>query len=135
MNNEEQIDKIKGSLFGLVWGDVLGCPVETWKDYQIKDVYGKYSGLPESFDFEKMGKVNEKFVNRVRPLGLHSDDGQQALALLNVCLSNGIFIHEKWSRMLVNGIDKQAWRGTGQYFDNAVKKLKMGVRFEMSGSH
>ncbi|MNV11772.1 ADP-ribosylglycohydrolase [compost metagenome] len=130
----EQSDRIKGSLFGLLWGDVLGCPVETWKDFQIKNVYGKYSDLPTSFPFDKMEKVDEKFLKRARPLGLYSDDGQQALALLNICCNDKGWKKESWSSMLKDGAESEIWRGTGRFFNDAVRRLSTGVREEKSGS-
>ncbi|NEO91168.1 MAG: hypothetical protein F6K56_13345 [Moorea sp. SIO3G5] len=33
-------EKIKGSLLGLAWGDILGCPVEGWRGHEIQTIYG-----------------------------------------------------------------------------------------------
>jgi ADP-ribosyl-[dinitrogen reductase] hydrolase len=126
-------DKIKGSLLGKAWGDVLGCPIETWRDNQIREVYGSYSDLPQEYPFEKISKYG-KSLSRLRPIGLHSDDTQQAMALVNICLSNGGWSIEKWAKYLVLGMDSGSWRGFGQFFSNAVHNLKKKVVPQKSGS-
>jgi ADP-ribosyl-[dinitrogen reductase] hydrolase len=73
-------DRKKGCLLGLAWGDVLGCPVEGWRDREISSVYGTYPGLPDAYPFEVIAAMGPRKVKRLRPLGLHSDDTQQALA-------------------------------------------------------
>ena len=64
-------DRIAGSLHGLLVGDALGCPVEGWTPEQIRTQYGRLDDM-----IEGVGR-------RWRPRGLHSDDGQQALAVLD----------------------------------------------------
>lgn len=127
-------NKIKGSLYGLIWGDALGCPVETWKENEIKNVYGEYNDLPKSYPIQKIGVVNDKYIKRLRPIGLHSDDGQQAMALINICLVNNGWNKTAWANMLKDGMKRGAWRGTGRYFDDAVKKLSQGIMPERAGS-
>jgi ADP-ribosyl-[dinitrogen reductase] hydrolase len=129
MSSSEQI---KGVLWGLVWGDVLGCPVETYRPQEIQDIYGVYAGLPVAYPVDRIKE--EKKVKRLRPIGLYSDDGQQAMALLQVCLSENGWTPLKWKNMLVQGGKQKAWRGTGRYFELAVKKLAQGVSHENSGS-
>lgn len=64
-------DRIAGSLHGLLVGDALGGPVEGWTPDQIEAEYGRLEEMVEGTG------------RNWRPLGLHSDDGQQALAVLD----------------------------------------------------
>lgn len=124
------IHRRQGALFGLVWGDVLGCPVEGWRSHEIENVYGKYTELPTAYPLEKISAKRRK---KLRPLGLHSDDTQQALALLLLLLS-GPWAPVRWKQYLVRGLDAKAWRGTGRNFDAAVYQLRKGVDWKRSGS-
>jgi len=67
-------------------------------------------------------------------LGLHSDDTQQALALIRTCLAPGGWQMRAWADLLVRGEKKRAWRGTGRFFRAAVKALAQGVSPLASGS-
>ena len=73
-NNQKVRDKIAGSLYGLLTGDAFGCPVEGWPPSKIQAVYGT---------LEEMVEATERW----RPAGLHSDDGQQAMALCDAVLA------------------------------------------------
>ena len=106
-----QPDRIRGALLGLAWGDVLGCPVEGWDARHIRRVYGVYADLPLAYSRQQLAGASAKALRRLRPLGLHSDDTQQALALLNVCLSPGGWSAAKWAACLVEGMRAGAWRG------------------------
>lgn len=124
-------DRIKGSLLALAWGDILGCPVETWKKHEIQSVYHTYSDLPKEYPVDK---IPPQKIRRLRPLGLYSDDTQQAMALINVCLNHRGWDKVAWKQMLVQGMSQQAWRGVGRNFVNAVQRMKKGVKIEESGS-
>lgn len=130
----EKEKRIQGSLYGLVYGDVLGCPIETWKKWEIEKVFGHYNDLPASYPIATIEKEFPQKVRRLRPLGLHSDDGQQAMALLSICLSKKGWNLLDWKTLLVNGMDKGVWRGFGANFKEAVSKMKRGVRPELAGS-
>ncbi len=64
-------DRVAGSLHGLLVGDALGCPVEGWTQAQIVEEFGSVTAMTEVPGA------------RWRPRGLHSDDGQQALAVVD----------------------------------------------------
>lgn len=128
-------NQIKGSLYGLIWGDVLGCPVETWKEQEIIAVYGAYKALPTSYPLDKIKQSDKTRVKRLRPIGLYSDDGQQALALINTCLQPKGYHSMNWRNLLVNGMEKGAWRGIGGFFTKAVNRMQKGVRTDQAGSH
>ncbi|MGB3693032.1 MAG: ADP-ribosylglycohydrolase family protein [Spirulinaceae cyanobacterium] len=129
-----QEQRIKGSLLGLAWGDILGCPVEGWRDWEIETVYGQYQELPQEYPLEQINKLNSNKLKRLRPLGLHSDDTQQALALINLCLEEGKWSKAAWADILVKGMARGTWRGYGRNFSGAVNRLKKGNLPEHSGS-
>jgi ADP-ribosyl-[dinitrogen reductase] hydrolase len=108
--SETSSDQIKGTLLGLAWGDVFGCPVETWSEQNIAQVYGRYDHLPTAYPLAKIASLGAKTVQRLRPLGLHSDDTQQALALINVGLQSS-WSPQVWARWLTEGWKRRAWRG------------------------
>lgn len=122
-----------GCLLGLAWGDALGCPVEFWDTDDVVRVFGHYAGLPEDYPFERL-PLDKTLWAHLRPLGLHSDDTQQALALIRSCLAPGGWQTQAWADLLVRGERERAWRGTGRFFRAAVKALAQGVSPLSSGS-
>jgi len=119
-------DRARGSLLGCAWGDVLGLPVESWKPADIEQVYGEYRALPTRYPLDAVAALSRRKVQRLRPLGLHSDDTQQALALLSVCMEPGGFTPGRWGEVLVRGMWRRAWRGYGRNFKGAVARLRAG---------
>lgn len=115
--------RVRGTLLGLAWGDVFGCPVEYWTPGQIAGVYGRYEQLPESYPLER---IATDLRGHLRPLGLHSDDTQQALALMHTCLRPEGWHVLPWAGLLVEGERRKAWRGTGRNFRAAVRQMKEG---------
>ncbi|MCX6031786.1 MAG: ADP-ribosylglycohydrolase family protein [Chloroflexi bacterium] len=128
-----QPERIRGALLGLAWGDVLGCPVEGWDARHIRAVYGAYKDLPAAAPAQP-GREGRSRPSRARPLGLHSDDTQQALALLNVCLAPGGWTAEQWAECLVQGLAAGAWRGYGRNFSAAVARLAHGAAPQRAGN-
>ena len=125
-------ERKRGSLLGLAWGDVLGCPVEYWGKSLIAQVYGCYEGLPAAYPLDAIPK--EDFIwGHLRPLGLHSDDTQQALTLLQACLHPDGFRIERWAEYLLLGQHERAWRGTGRNFRGALANLSRGIPPLQSG--
>ncbi len=126
-------ERVQGSLWGLAWGDALGCPVETWRASFIRQVFGDYVELPSELPLQALAG-DKKRLERLRPLGLHSDDTQQALALVACALEPGGWTRESWARWLVEGMRRKAWRGYGRNFQVAVSQLAKGGAPEHSGS-
>ncbi|WP_169713668.1 ADP-ribosylglycohydrolase family protein [Paludifilum halophilum] len=124
-------DRKKGALLGLAWGDVLGCPVETWRKHEIRSVYGLFTDLPDTYP---LSVIPERKKRKLRPPGLHSDDTQQALALLQVCLSHRGWNRLAWKEMLVQGWKREAWRGVGRNFVRAVQQMAKGRKVKVAGS-
>lgn len=125
-------DRARGSLLGLAWGDVLGCPIEGWRKEDIERVYGAYTTLPEEYPLDRIQPARE-VRRRLRPLGIHSDDTQQALALIAVCLG-GPWSPARWAEWLVVSMQRGALRGYGRNFQQAVHKLGRGSPPEHAGS-
>ncbi len=125
-------DRARGTLLGLAWGDVLGCPIEGWRKDDIERVYGAYTSLPEEYPLDRIQPTRE-VRRRLRPLGIHSDDTQQALALIAVCLG-GPWSPARWAEWLVVAMQRGALRGYGRNFQQAVHKLARGSPPEHAGS-
>jgi ADP-ribosylglycohydrolase len=125
--------RLRGSLLGLAWGDALGCPVEFWDTAEVRQVYGHYADLPMAIPFARL-PAREEIWAHLRPLGLHSDDTQQALALIQTCLASAGWQMDAWAELLVRGDSQCAWRGTGRFFRQAVAALKAGALPLQSGS-
>lgn len=115
----------RATLLGLAWGDVLGCPVEYWPKPLIAEVYGRYQTLPERYPLERI-PADPYIRQHLRPLGLHSDDTQQAIVLLHSCLQDGGWQVGRWAEQLLQGRRRKAWRGTGRNFRSAVAKIAEG---------
>lgn len=126
-------DRARGALLGLAWGDVLGCPVEGWRAVDIARHFSAYETLPEAYP-PSIVDLSPRRRRRLRPLGLHSDDTQQTLALLAVILDADGWSAAGWADRLVAGADADAWRGTGPNFDAAVAALRKGDPPQRSGS-
>lgn len=124
-------NKMKGTLLGLAYGDILGCPIETYRDTEIKNLYGGYLDLPKEYPLAKI--TNEKRRKKLRPIGLYSDDTQQAMALINLIINKG-FTASAWGQLLVKGNKANAWRDYGRNFIEAIQKLSKGVAFHSAGS-
>jgi ADP-ribosyl-[dinitrogen reductase] hydrolase len=125
-------DRARGTLLGLAWGDVLGCPIEGWRKDDIDRVYGAYTSLPVDYPLDRIQPARE-VRRRLRPLGIHSDDTQQALALIAVCLG-GPWSPARWAEWLVVAMQRGALRGYGRNFQQAVHKLARGAPPEHAGS-
>ncbi|MDP3236063.1 MAG: ADP-ribosylglycohydrolase family protein [Myxococcales bacterium] len=122
-------ERARGCLWGLAWGDVFGAPIEGWPAEEISAAFGAYETLPTSY-----AQVKASRRRRIRPPGLHTDDTQQAVTLLAVCLSERGFSPEAWGKALVRGRELKSWRGTGRQFENAVTRLEDGGPPRSTGS-
>src|SRR3954467_11772730 len=125
-------ERARGSLLGLAWGDVLGSPVEGWRRTEIERGYGVYNDLPDEYPLDLIPSRDAR--RRLRPLGMHSDDTQQALALINVCLTVRPWSLGLWGQWLVVAMQRGSFRGYGRNFQEAIHKLSRGSPPEHSGS-
>lgn len=126
-------DRARGAVLGQAWGDALGCPVEGWHADEIARHFGDYATLPAAYP-DSVGELDARRQRRLRPLGLYSDDTQQALALLGVILDEAGWSPEAWAAWLIAGDEANAWRGTGRNFAAAVAALSRDTPPQSSGS-
>lgn len=122
-------DRKRGTLWGLAWGDAFGAPIESWPADEIATTFGAYPALPTSYAQVKMSRRK-----RMRPPGIHTDDTQQALTLLAVCLDEDGFSPAAWATALLRGRTLRSWRGTGKQFENALTRLEEGRAPREAGS-
>ena len=114
-------ERVAGSLYGLLVGDALGCPVEGMSAEDIAAEHGRLVDMVEP-------------RQRWRPKGLHSDDGQQALALTDALLADPERLADGFARLLVDLLERGPrgfrrfglHRGTGANFRQTVMALKNG---------
>jgi ADP-ribosyl-[dinitrogen reductase] hydrolase len=120
-------DRVAGSFYGLLVGDALGCPVEGYTPEEIRDEYGRITEMMEP----RRGW---------RPLGLHSDDGQQAIGLCDAVLESPGHPGPVFARLVVDmfrlgpaylgGFGLH--RGTGGNFQQTVEALARGVGWDQA---
>ncbi|EDM75825.1 probable ADP-ribosylglycohydrolase [Plesiocystis pacifica SIR-1] len=82
-------DRVAGCMHGLLIGDALGCPVEGWTPMAIERRFGtliNYEHVPGP---------------HWRPRGLHSDDGQQALAVADAIALDPKAPEREFAKLLV----------------------------------
>ena len=122
-------ERIKGGIVGLLVGDALGVPYEFHARQEIPAKDEIEFEPPEGFRRAHAG---------VSP-GTYSDDGAQALILLNSLLECGRFDAAHFARGLVDWHDKGFMAVGGTVFDvgiqtaNAIRELKMGVAPLLAG--
>lgn len=113
-------DRVAGCLHGLLVGDALGCPVEGWTAAEIRAEFGVLQDMAEVPG------------HRWRPRGLHSDDGQQALAVLDAICKNPERPELGFVAAMIalrDAAPQQAgrWglhRGVGQNFRHTIRKFQ-----------
>lgn len=102
LGSETLWDRVAGSLHGLILGDALGFPVEGWTAEQITAEFGELCEL-----IEIPGR-------RWHPRGLHGDDGQQALAVLDAICKDPEHPEQSFAELLV-ALREAAPQGTGRF--------------------
>lgn len=122
-------EKIKGGIIGLLVGDALGVPYEFHASEEIPS-------------FEEIEYEPPEWFRRAHggvPIGTWSDDGAQALVLLNTLLEREKFDAEHFAQGLVDWYDKGFMAVGGKVFDigiqtaDAIRELKRGVAPNLSG--
>ena len=122
-------DQIKGGLLGLLIGDALGVPYE----------FNPPENLPFLNEIEFEPPPNFRRSHNGVPPGTWSDDGAQALILLNTLLERGKFDADFFAQGLINWYDKGFMAVNERVFDvgiqtaNAIRELKSGVKPLLAG--
>lgn len=122
-------DQIKGGLLGLLIGDALGVPYE----------FNPPENLPFLNEIEFETPPNFRRSHNGVPPGTWSDDGAQALILLNTLLERGTFDADFFAQGLINWYDRGFMAVNERVFDvgiqtaNAIRELKSGVKPLLAG--
>lgn len=123
-------DKYTGGLYGLLIGDALGVPYEF---YMPKE-------LPSREEIEMVPPAGFQKAHKGVEAGTWSDDGAQALCLLDSLLSCGKFCLEDFSRRLLDWYEKGLWAVDGVVFDvgmqtgEAINAYREGLAPEKCGN-
>jgi len=122
-------DRIKGGIIGLLVGDALGVPYEFHARQEIPPL--------DEIEFEPPAWFRR--AHRGVSPGTYSDDGAQALILLDSLLERGRFDAAHFANGLVDWYDRGFMAVGGVVFDvgiqtaNAIRQLKMGVEPLLAG--
>ena len=106
-----QRERIAGGLYGLLVGDALGVPYEFYEANELP-VYEKIEMTPPA-GFQKT-------YPRIAA-GTWSDDGAQALCLMDSLLKNGKFSLKAYSDALLAWYEEGFWAVGGVVFDVGVQ--------------
>lgn len=127
--------RFAGAVLGLAVGDILGCPVE---GMSYQDIQSTFRGGVQGLAVAPRGR-------HWRQPGLHSDDTQQALAILEAMVkARNRFASEKnisfnhltaleLADIYLRGIQSRSlnnfgcWRGTGQGFRNSIQRIAQSL--------
>ncbi|MCI9191417.1 MAG: ADP-ribosylglycohydrolase family protein [Lachnospiraceae bacterium] len=110
----EKHDRIAGGFYGLLIGDALGVPYEFYQANQLP-AYEKIDMMPPA-GFKKSYPQVEA--------GTWSDDGAQALCLLDSLLSRKGFSLDSFSDMLLAWYEEGAWAVGNKVFDVGVQTAR-----------
>jgi ADP-ribosyl-[dinitrogen reductase] hydrolase len=123
-------ERITGGLIGLLVGDALGVPYE----------FSLPNALPPAEEIEFTPPAGFARAHKGTPPGTWSDDGAQALCLLESLLTCGRFDPEDFGRRLVRWYDEGYLAVDGRVFDvgiqtgRALARLRAGVPALEAGS-
>jgi ADP-ribosylglycohydrolase len=104
-------ERIEGGLIGLLVGDALGVPYE----------FSNAAALPPPELIEFTPPPNFTRAHQGTPPGTWSDDGAQALCLLDSLLTCGRFDAEDFGRRLVRWYDEGYLAVDGRVFDIGIQ--------------
>ncbi len=137
------VGKIKGSILAMAIGDALGAAVEGYSSDKIANIYGQlrefsqievfYSSVDERTDISEQKK--QKLRNERRPVGLYTDDTQQAVLLIESLVESGKADRYDYAQRIVDVVTKTrtksnplgVFRGYGPGFKQVVENLMKGV--------
>lgn len=106
-----QQSKIRGGLYGLLIGDALGVPYEFHSENEIPPYHEIEMTPPKGFSRSHRG---------VLP-GTWSDDGAQALCLLDSLVTCGRFCLKDFSDGLLAWYEEGKWAVDGEVFDVGIQ--------------
>ena len=106
-----QRERIAGGLYGLLVGDALGVPYEFYEAKELP-VYEKIEMTPPSGFRKTYPKI---------AAGTWSDDGAQALCLMDSLLKHGKFSLKAYSDALLAWYEEGFWAVEGVVFDVGIQ--------------
>lgn len=109
--SDKLINRIKGGIFGLLVGDALGVPYEFHMKEEIPSAELIEMVLPKGFSRAHAGTAP----------GTWSDDGAQALCLLDSLLEKGGFDLSDFSDRLLAWYEKGLWAVESRVFDVGIQ--------------
>ncbi len=136
-------DKIKGSILAMAIGDALGAAVEGFSAEKIASIYGQlrefsqvsifYSSLDERTDISK-SQIRELKKRKI-PIGLYTDDTQQAILLIETLVDKGIADRYDYANRIIDVVNRTktkskplgVFRGYGRGFKQVVDNLLKGI--------
>lgn len=104
-------DRIAGGIYGLLIGDAFGVPYEFYKAAQ----------LPSYEEIDMIPPAGFKKTYPQVKAGTWSDDGAQALCLLDSLLNQGEFSLERFSDLLLAWYEDGVWAVENKVFDVGVQ--------------
>lgn len=107
MKNPSRQARLRGGLLGLLIGDALGVP------YEFHDA----ASIPPSAEIEMTPPVGFNRAHVGVPPGTWSDDGAQALALLDALLRDRTLNLDTFAANLLNWFQQGAFTPDGNVFD------------------
>ena len=122
-------DRLAGGIYGLLIGDALGVPYEFHPPQEIPPLHEIEFLPPPDFYRAHVGT----------PPGTWSDDGAQALVLLDSLLTCGALNLEHFADGLLRWESQGVWAVDGRVFDigvqtsNALGRLRAGAALESAG--
>ena len=111
MSDFEYINRIKGGIYGLLIGDALGVPYE----FHMKD------DIPPMEQIEMIPPKDFLRAHAGTEPGTWSDDGAQALCLLDSLLEKGKFDLTDFSDKVLNWYENGLWAVDGRVFDIGIQ--------------
>ena len=111
MTDLESINRIKGGIYGLLIGDALGVPYEFHSKDDIPPVEQIEMIPPNGFQRSHAGTTP----------GTWSDDGAQALCLLESLLEKGVFDLTNFSDKLLSWYENGLWAVDNRVFDIGIQ--------------
>jgi ADP-ribosyl-[dinitrogen reductase] hydrolase len=129
IDNLSRAERIRGGLYGLLVGDALGVPYE----------FHSASEIPDEHEIEMVPPTGFRRAHAGVPTGTWSDDGAQALCLLNSLSRDTSLDLDDFAGELVAWYQTGHMTPDGNVFDvgiqtrRALHALKRGVDATMSG--
>lgn len=120
MNNQTNLDRVAGGLYGVAYGDAMGMPGELWSRQQIRDHFGTID--------EFLPGPDGHFVVDGYVAGQVTDDTQQTEVLARVIVECGGHVDaERYAKRLVEWADRVG-ASEGNFLGPSSARALQGIR-------